>query len=300
MKVVFILNGSKKLSAVAKKTIDKANEHASLNCFISKTESAKHAIDLGKEYADKGVDFIIAVGGDGTCNEVVNGIQKSTNREKVIFGIIPNGSGNDFHRMLGRFSPEKFIDALINQNSQRIDLIKIESNDKIIYSLNIAGVGFDGFVVNKLNQLRKNTFLKGKMAYAYSILRAFFSYKKPDVVLSSNDYNYSGKMMMTAVCNGTTFGHGMIVSPNAKLNDGKLNITLLGEVSLKDYVKNISRLKKGNLIKHPEVHYFETKELTITIKSGEMYLETDGEIIGQGDVRFQVLPNGLNILLPDY
>ena len=300
MKVVFILNGSKKLSNAAKIAIDKANGQASLNCFIVKTESEKHAIDLGKEYADKGVDFIIAVGGDGTCNEVVNGIQKSTNREKVIFGIIPNGSGNDFHRMLGRFSPENFISALIDQNYQRIDLIKIESNDKIIYSLNIAGVGFDGFVVNKLNQLRKNTFLKGKMAYAYSILRAFFSYKKPDVVLSSGDYNYSGKMMMTAVCNGTTFGHGMIVSPNAKLNDGKLNITLLGEVSLKDYVKNISRLKKGILIKHPEVHYFETKELTITIKSGEMYLETDGEIIGQGDVRFQVLPNGLNILLPDY
>lgn len=300
MKVVFILNGSKKLSNAAKIAFDMANGQASLNCFIVKTESEKHAIDLGKEYADKGVDFIIAVGGDGTCNEVVNGIQKSTNREKVIFGIIPNGSGNDFHRMLGRFSPEKFIDALINQNSQRIDLIKIESNDKTIYSLNIAGVGFDGFVVNKLNQLRKNTFLKGKTAYAYSILRAFFSYKKPDVVLSSGDYNYSGKMMMTAVCNGTTFGHGMIVSPKAKLNDGKLSITLLGEVSLKDYVKNISRLKKGIIIQHPEVHYFETKELTIAIKSSEMYLETDGEIIGQGDVRFQVLPNGLNILLPDY
>ncbi|MCO4814227.1 MAG: diacylglycerol kinase family lipid kinase [Flavobacteriales bacterium] len=299
MKVVFILNGSKKISNAAKITIDKANDQASLNCFIVKTESEKHAIDLGKEYADKGVDFIIAVGGDGTCNEVVNGIQKSTNREKVIFGIIPNGSGNDFHRMLGRFSPENFISALIDQNSQRIDLIKIESNDKIIYSLNIAGVGFDGFVVNKLNQLRKNTFLKGKMAYAYSILRAFFSYKKPDVVLSSNDYNYSGKMMMIAVCNGTTFGHGMIVSPNAKLNDGKLNITLLGEVSLKDYVKNISRLKKGILIDHPEVHYFETMELMVSLKKGEMYLETDGEIVGQGDVRFQVLPNGLNILLPE-
>ena len=300
MKVVFILNGSKKISNAAKITIDKANDQASLNCFIVKTESEKHAIDLGKEYADKGVDFIIAVGGDGTCNEVVNGIQKSTNREKVIFGIIPNGSGNDFHRMLGRFSPENFISALIDQNSQRIDLIKIESNDKIIYSLNIAGVGFDGFVVNKLNQLRKNAFLKGKTAYAYSILRAFFSYKKPGVVLSSNDYNYSGKMMMTAVCNGTTFGHGMIVSPNAKLNDGKLSITFLGEVSLKDYVKNISRLKKGILIKHPEVHYFETKELTIAIKSGEMHLETDGEIIGQGDVHFQVIPDCLNILNPDY
>ena len=106
-------------------------------------------------------------------------------------------------------------------------------------------------------------------------------------------------MMMTAVCNGTTFGHGMIVSPNAKLNDGKLNITLLGEVSLKDYVKNISRLKKGILIKHPEVHYFETMELMVSLKKGEMYLETDGEIVGQGDVRFQVLPNGLNILLPE-
>ncbi|MGY8925827.1 MAG: diacylglycerol/lipid kinase family protein [Flavobacteriales bacterium] len=300
MKVVFILNGSKKLSAFAKKTIDKANEHDSLNCFISKTESSLHAITIAKDNANNGADFIIAVGGDGTCNEVINGIQKSNNRNQVIFGIIPNGSGNDFHRMLGSFSPEKFIEALINQNCQHIDLIKIESGDKTIYSLNIAGVGFDGFVVNKLNQLRKNAFLKGKTAYAYSILRAFFSYKKPGVVLSSNDYNYSGKMMMTAVCNGTTFGHGMIVSPNAKLNDGKLSITFLGEVSLKDYVKNISRLKKGILIKHPEVHYFETKELTIAIKSGEMHLETDGEIIGQGDVHFQVIPDCLNILNPDY
>jgi len=298
MKIVFIQNGAKKLQGEVEISVTGAMSQSNLDCTLIKTTSPKHAIDIAKESTDNGADIIVAVGGDGTCNEVINGIQKSSNSHKIIFGIIPNGSGNDFHRMLGKFSSEKFIDALAIKKCQPIDLIKIESNNEVVYSLNIAGVGFDGFVVNKLNQLRNKSILRGKTAYAYSILRSFFGYKKPEVVLSSEEYNYTGKMMMAAVCNGTTFGHGMIVSPKAKLNDGQLSVTFLGEVSLMDYVKNISRLKKGILIEHPEVHYFETKELTISKGTEEMFLETDGEIIGSGDFRFTVVPNAIHLLKP--
>ena len=299
-KILLIINGAKKLSKESLLAIELCQKSSSIDCSLIYTQKHRDAIKLAQHATDSGVECIIAVGGDGTCNEVINGIQKSINRESVILGIIPYGSGNDFHRMLGDFSVGKFIDSLTSQKATSIDLIEIESNNETVFSLNIAGVGFDGFVVNKLNHIRKNTFLKGKSAYVYSILRSFFSYKKPEVILSSLEYNFSGKMMMTAVCNGTTFGHGMIVSPKAKLNNGKLNVTVLGKVSLKDYLKNISRLKKGKLIEHPEVHYFETKELTISVKSEQMYLETDGEMVGNGDVRFKIVPKSLLILKPDY
>lgn len=300
MDVVFILNGIKKKGAKVHDTIKIAQSDPALNCILLESTCPKESISLAKRSADSGAEVIIAVGGDGTCNEVINGIQKSINREKVIFGIIPNGSGNDFHRMLGSFSSKIFIDALKTRKIEVIDIVKMIQKSNLKYALNVTGVGFDGFVVNKLSQIRDKSILKGKVAYAYSILHSFFLFNKPKVIISSKEFNYSGEMMMTTVCNGTTFGHGLVVSPTAKLSDGKLSVTFFGKVSLMDYVKNISRLKKGQVIHHPEVHYFETEEIKIQKISEEMYLETDGEIVGEGSVLFHVVPKALNLLCPSY
>lgn len=299
-KIAFIINGAKKLSRESKLALDLAQSNIQLNCRIIYTTKSKDAIAISEQEVNSGATIIIAVGGDGTCNEVVCGIQKSERSKEVIFGIIPNGSGNDFHRMLGPFSPEKFNAALTHLNGEWIDLIQIHSQEGTRYSLNIAGVGFDGFVINKLNEVRKKNILKGKTAYVYSILHSFCSFKKPTVTIKSAPFNYSGKMLLKAVCNGTTFGYGLVIAPEAKINDGKLNITFFGKVSILDYIRHVSKLKKGKRIDHPEVHYFETEELTISVQQHELYLETDGEIGGSGAVRFQLLPKSLQLLRPEY
>tara|TARA_R110000737_G_scaffold324995_1_gene338177 strand:+ start:49511 stop:50299 length:789 start_codon:yes stop_codon:yes gene_type:complete len=260
------------------------------------TKFPKHAFEISQAQADSGFDIIIAVGGDGTCNEVVNGIMMSSRNNKVSFGVIPNGSGNDFYKMIGEFEPDIFIKSLLNRNSKKIDLISIESAEKQLYTLNIAGTGFDGLVVKYLDNIRFSLFLKGKVAYMVSILRSFITFKKLDTMVRCDEFSYNGKLLMVAVCNGKAFGHGLIISPDSKIDDGKMNVVLLGDVSFLDYLRNLSNLKKGVKVDHPNVHYFSTNSLEVQVDKGQLYTEADGEIFGNEDVKFALSPMALSLL----
>jgi diacylglycerol kinase (ATP) len=295
--VAFIVNGSCKLSLLAKETITDACQSELLNTIIETTKNAGHASELAIKLAQSH-QVIIAVGGDGTCNEVVNGIL-SSGHEEVVFGIIPNGTGNDFHRMLGTFDRKLFVVALEQFASEKIDLCHIQMDSVSRYALNIAGAGFDGHVVQTLQRQRSKG-LGGKISYAIAIVRSFFVYKKPTVTIESDEFNYSGKMLMVAICNGSTFGHGIVINPMAKINDGLLNVTFLADVSLMDYVKNLSKLKRGEKISHSKIHYFETTQLSVQINANTMYVETDGEVVSEGDVQFKIVPNALSILSTNY
>ena len=296
VKVAFIINGSRQLSKTSRLTLHLATKNKNLQCQLYTTEYSKHGIELVQRAVNDKFNVIIAVGGDGTCNEVVNGIQLSSRIKDVVFGIIPNGTGNDFQKMLGKFDPNKFVNALCFQKSKSIDLIKIESSQQVTYSLNISGVGFDGHAVHVLKNFRERIFLSGKLSYSIAILKSFVGYKSPITTISSAEFSHSGKTLMLVVCNGRFFGHGLIINPDAKIDDGLLNITLLGNVSFLDYLKNLAKLKKGLKIIHNHVHYFQTKELKISMNNEKLFTEADGEIVGQGNMKFSILPSQLKII----
>ena len=108
--------------------------------------------------------------------------------------------------------------------------------------------------------------------------------------------NASVPNILLVVCNGKVFGHGLTINPYASINDGKLSVTFLGRVSFLDYIRNLGKLKRGELIKHPEVRYFETENLSIHMDENVIYIEADGELIGSGSFEFSVVKGMLRIV----
>ena len=137
----------------------------------------------------------------------------------------------------------------------------------------------------------------GKLSYALAILRSFFSYSRPMVEIESKEFMYNGECLLVAACNGSTFGHGLVIHPEAKLDSGTIGITLMGKVTLMDYIKYLSKLKKGHQIVHPEVHYFQTNQITIKAPNESFFSQADGELLSNKSITIEVIPKGLNFLM---
>lgn len=293
IKVSVIINSSRKLSAIARQALSLANQSSKLEIFEFKTQYPNHAREIARTEVLNS-DIIIAVGGDGTCNEVVQGLVES-GIESPTMAIIPNGTGNDFTRMLPSFDPAKFIKSLEENQTSKIDIGSCEFNDQTRYFINIADIGFGAKVIQIMDKQRSRN-IKGKASYALAILRAFFGYQKTTVKIIGDDFEFEGKMLMTAFCNGHTFGHGLRINPDARLDNGKLCVTVIGDVSLMTYVRKLGALKKGRKINHPEVHYFDSKSIEIEgLHCGE-WTEGDGELFSTGLKRVSILPGRIQLI----
>ena len=213
---------------------------------IKFTEYAGHAVELAQQFSRDKADVIVAVGGDGTLNEVVNGmIHASSN---AVLGHIPMGTANDFSKTIELNKDiDQFISLLKNNTTKTIDIGKVTCLNKkeeiIRYFINIADAGLGGYVANTLNKSKK--LLGPNFTYFQAIIKGIIRFKKPLVKIKIGNISYEGKLMSIAICNGTTFGSGLIISPEAILDDGKFHITLLGDVTLLDYFKNLKKLKKA-------------------------------------------------------
>jgi len=251
---------------------------------------------------NKGADYVILVGGDGSVNEGVNGyfdVDKDI-REKVILGVFPAGSGNDFSKSLGVGSDLKQLFKLIKTDSHlKIDVglmhfNGVDNNPSKRYFINIADIGIGGFVADKISNSKKR--LGGDFTYTKAVIQSFFKYKKQKVKLTSKDYNWSGRMLSICMANGKYFGSGMCIAPDANLADGKMQLVVIGEVSLYDYLKNIPKIKKGQKIQHNEVTYSFAKACEITAEE-VCPIDMDGEYIGTTPLKVEVLKAEIMMLM---
>ena len=294
--IAFIINGARRLNLSIQQMIAQCTDNPSFQIQIVKTTRAKEASDLATKFSDEGIDLIVAVGGDGTVNEVMNGMMRAN--QKPLLAIIPNGTGNDFYRSAFNNSTHgDFMSALSNPRIMTVDVGKIESVLGTQYFLNIADVGFGAAVVEILNKQRK--YLGGKASYALAILRTFLGFKTPHLSIQSASYSYTGPVFMVAFCNGDMFGDGLYIHPGAKVNDGVLNITLLKKIGLLDYVRNLKNLKTGKRINHPEAFYFTDNELSIKVTKGKAVTETDGEHLPTAEINVSIIPSALQLLVTE-
>ncbi len=295
-KVVAIVNGSKKLCAVVKETFAFFEKNPDYQLEIQFSNYQKHASILARETQNVNTDIVVVAGGDGTFHEVINGFDYAQPIPKLI--LIAAGTGNDF--LLGKkqqFSVEKMVDCLKNEIWQKNDLIQIQTDDQTHYSLNIADIGFGGYVIHLLNKQRKIK-ITGKFSYALAILRAFITFKIPVLRYQFGETKKEGKHLMIAICNGSVFGNGLTINPEAKSTDGVLHITTIGNVSVIDYLKQLPKLKSATKIVHPEVAYHLCEKGRIEVLSGKAYLEADGEIIEIGNqVDFEIKKNAVEIMI---
>lgn len=293
--IVFIINSNHSISSLNQRIIDACEQQSEFKTNTYFTRYPKHAFEIAKQKANENTNVIVAVGGDGTIHETLNGIL-SVHGHQSLLAILPNGTGNDFMRTRQHFnSPEQFIHAVLSNKHESIDIGKITSSSAIQYFINIADIGFGGAVVNTLTKQRK--IVGGKFAYSLAILKTFFTYKKTVLKISAPGFIYESATFMAIFCNGSIFGSGLTIHPNAKVNDGQLNLVIIGNISLLDYLRYLPNLKKGKFIHHPEVHYLEYNEITVESQTPQ-WTETDGEIATNENIKVTLIPNCIEVLTP--
>jgi len=304
MQITFIVNSQiKKLRRTLAEIGDTFYGVDEIQATILQTHHAGHSKELAQEVTQKGCDYLIAVGGDGTLNEVLNGIMNANipTNEFPVLAVLPRGSANDFVKTIK--ASDHIIslkDDILNKNIQKIDIGKIvitSTQDKPKYFINIASLGLGPEVVKTMENSSK--MFGSSVAYFSSIIRGFLSYEKRSVLCEGDEWRWEGKLLQMAVANGRFFGHGICVAPDASIRDGLFHISLFGELSLFDYLKNMANLKKGIKINLPAAHYFTAKEIKITPINDQCGIEADGEYAGESPVTIKVLPDAIKFLMHD-
>jgi diacylglycerol kinase family enzyme len=210
--------------------------------------------------------------------------------------VIPNGTGNDFARNFPTFDPYTFVTSIVEGSVTHIDLGKITFDSTIRYFANVADIGFGASVVETMNRQRMKG-IGGKLSYSLAIIRTFLTFKKSIIKVQNDSFQYEGKSLMIVFSNGSTFGSGLQIYPDGKLDSGKLGLTVIGDVSLAEYAKNLGNLKEGRKIIHPEVIYQDFKKIHVSSPDKKLFVETDGEIAGQSSITIEVIPKTLQVVL---
>jgi len=253
------------------------------------TEYRHHGTEIARDAADRGYDCVVAVGGDGSVNDVVQGIKESDTR----LGIIPCGSGNGLARSLKLpLQPWMAIRVLNQQYKQTIDSIVV--NDKWVV-VNAAGCGFDAYIARLMHAAKT----RGLAAYTNLVLREYTRYKNSDYHLVVNGQDYYRNAWFIAVANSQQFGYNLAVAPKAKLDDGLLDISIIDKVPL-DHVPITAPLAFTNhldLSQHVEM--FKAKDVLIEGNADRwVNLDGEGENIGTS-VHFVVHPQSVKIFARD-
>ncbi len=249
------------------------------------TEHIHHGTDIAREAVDQGCDCVVAVGGDGSVNDVAQGLKDTG----VTMGIIPCGSGNGLARGLKiPLTPASAIKLLNQRNEHLIDSIVI--NDKYI-SVNAAGVGFDAYIA----RLMKAAKTRGFAAYTNLILREYASYKNNTYCLTIDGRTIERSAWFIAVANGRQFGYNLSVAPKANLSDGLIDISIIDKIPL-DHILITAPMAFMNLLDHSQhVETFRAKDILIE-GNVHKWVNIDGEGENLGNtLHFVNHPNSVKI-----
>ena len=263
------------------------------------TEGVGHAIELARAAASDGYQCLVAVGGDGTVNEVANGILYSTGATRTALGIISTGTGSDFVRSVG--IPRDYASACSALTSSRrlaidIGVVEYQSKGQTLrrFFVNGAGVGFDAAVVEKTERLPK--YFGGTIPYLAGLIQAMFSYKNKSVVVNIENEVMSGRALSVAVANGGYLGGGMHIAPRAELSDSLLDVVIVGDIGKLELLKELPTVYKGTHINHPKVRMEQVTHITIE-SSERLLVHADGELLGECPASFWLMPAVLSIVV---
>lgn len=306
MKLVFIV----KDAANQRKKVAQAVNKIKISRVFSEvavwpTQFAGHAVDLAYEACGQ-FDFLIAVGGDGTLNEVVNGCMQAkargSQRDIPILGILPHGTANDFVKSLAlKGSPEELVALVRNESHKKVDVGKIDYCGKngqreSRYFINIADIGIGAKVVQAVNASHK--LFGANLTFLIAIVKTFLTFKAyPMRVKSEQGFDWRGEALLLAVGNGRYYGSGLCIVPHGKMGNGLFGVTLMGAMSVLDFVLRFSELKKQQKINHAKVSYHEARVIEVQSESLRCAVEVDGEFLGHAPIRIEMLPAQLSMLM---
>jgi diacylglycerol kinase (ATP) len=258
---------------------------------LTPTQRAGEAQSLAARAVAEGYKIIVAAGGDGTINEVVNGIGTSG----VALGVLPLGTVNVFAQELR--IPRKLEAAwaiILGGHTRTIDLACAQADGSTRYFVQLAGVGFDAHAVRTASwELKKKI---GPLSYVWAGIKAL-SKEHPPVEISVNGSGTLGSGVAVLVGNGRFYGGPFALFPKARLDDGLLDICVFETVGYWDVLRYGQGVLRGAHINLGDVKYFQTETLTCRV-SGPTPFELDGEDVGNAPVTFSVVPRVLRVVVP--
>ena len=262
------------------------------------TQYPAHAITLAAEAVEKGFRTIVAFGGDGTLNEVVNGAFRHGISSEITIGAIPGGTGSDFTRSLDMpRDPVKAFERILEGRTMRVDLGEIEcfkdGKPERRYFINVAGLGFDAVVAERTNRSPK--VLGGTIPYLYNLLITLLTFRSLPFKIALDSNTLELRAYLLVVANGKYFAGGMFVAPGALLDDGKFYVAIGEDMSKFEFLSLVPKVYKGAHIGHPKVRIYEAQ--TVEVSSDvTLFIQAEGELVGVAPARFRLHSRAVNIL----
>jgi len=269
------------------------------------TQGPSHATALTRQHLERGYRLVVAVGGDGLVNEVVNGFfeGKQNLYPEAVLGLLPVGSASDFVKSLGWDRDlSRAVRGLNGTQTRSIDVGRatfhgFRGEKRTRYFLNVADFGAGGAVVEKVN--RSSRILGGALSFLWGILSTLPRYRNTEIQLAIDGGNeVSAVLNNVIVANGQYYGGCIRAAPDASIDDGRFQFVVVGDVTFAEVLWNLPRFLRGTHLTHPKVQSLHGRRLYAT-STERVFIEMDGEIVGTLPGVFDVLPGALLLKVPD-
>ncbi len=287
MDPVFIVNPSagRGRGAIVADELSRRLAARGRSCEIVRTGGPREAAARARDAAD-GAELVVAVGGDGTVSEVVNGLAETD----ATLGIVPVGSGNDFAYALGiPLTLDAAIDVLLDGRDIRIDLGRYDER----WFANSVGLGFEAQVTIESTKIRR---LRGFAIYLWAVVRALIRLRCPDLVIRADDRTFEGRQLLVCIGNGPRVGGGFLLTPDARLDDGRFDVCVVGAMGRLSVLRTLPKALSGSHTSHPRVSMLRARRIRIE-SSGGFPFHVDGEVIdtSRRELTVEMVPGKLKV-----
>ncbi|BAS28847.1 diacylglycerol/lipid kinase family protein [Limnochorda pilosa] len=258
----------------------------------SLTRAPGQAVELALGAAHEGYPLVVAVGGDGTANEVVNGLMQLPPERRPAFGQVSCGTGNDFARNTGiPRRLETWLRLLREPHLRPLDLGRVNGR----YFLNITGVGFDAEVAHLGGQLP--TFIPGTFNYMVAILAQLATYRNQLMRIRVDGRSWEERCLLVAVGNLPHCAGGLNLCPTARADDGLLETVVVGDLTRSEVLRVLPRVFPGTHVRHPKVQVLAAREVEVD-SDAPLHWQADGEVMAGLPARLDAHPAAIQLLAP--
>jgi diacylglycerol kinase (ATP) len=259
-----------------------------------------HAIELAKQAGEQDYDMVIAMGGDGTVHEVINGIMQIPEDKRPVLGVVPVGSGNDFaHGINVSRKPTEALAYALDGEASAVDLgLMTDEHQRKEYFDNTLGIGFGAVVTIRSHRL---PLLRGFLMYLTSVIQTIILDHNPMAMqIETDDKKWEQSVIYLVLCNGPREGGGFLIAPEAKIDDGILHYAMITNVSRPMMLRIVPEVMKGTHGRFKQVRMGTCKKFALSADR-PLYIHADGEIFtGPGTdlrkVSFEILPKALKVV----
>ena len=248
---------------------------------------ADEALDLARQCVAEGVESLVVCGGDGMVHLALQALVGSS----TSLGIVPAGTGNDVARYLGicRSDPQRAADVIVGSRTRTIDVARIGST----YFVTVLAAGFDALVNERANKM---AWPRGQMRYNLATLAELRVFRPLPYTLCLDGTTLHREAMLVAVGNGPSFGGGLRITEGAEIDDGWLDVVVIGPMSKLELVRTYPKLYTGTHVRHPQYEHHRVRSVTVAAPGIVGY--ADGERLGPLPLTVDVVPRALHVLTP--